>query len=255
MTISKSNSTPIRLYRFCRLFFHFFTGLATTGLLFPFYSQQRRDQAIVRWARKLLAILHVRVEVRGNIALPDTTGCIIAANHISWLDIFLIHTIRPARFVAKSEIRDWPVVGWLCAKTGTLFIERARRHHTAKINETMRDVVQEGGTVGLFPEGSTSLGDQLKKLHSSLFQAAVQSDVPLIPAAIRYTDMQNRRSEIPAYVDDMSLAKSLSQILAAPALCATLYFAAPIFPNGKNRRELTQETEDAITSLLHSRSD
>ncbi|MES2353838.1 MAG: lysophospholipid acyltransferase family protein [Pseudomonadota bacterium] len=251
MSTSQTNSLLIRLFRFCRLFLHFLLGLTTTGLLFPVYSQQQRDRAIVQWARKLLAILHVRVEVRGDVALRHTAGCIIAANHISWLDIFLIHTIRPARFVAKSEIRDWPVVGWLCAKTGTLFIERTRRHHTAKINEIMRDVVQEGGTVGLFPEGSTSLGDQLKKLHSSLFQAAVQSDVPLIPTAIRYTDIQRRRSEIPAYVDDMSLAKSLSQILAAPELCATLHFATPIIPTGKNRRELTQETENAIASLLH----
>jgi 1-acyl-sn-glycerol-3-phosphate acyltransferase len=248
---SRFNSLPIRILRFCRLLLHLFAGLATVGFVFPFCSQKQRSQIIVRWARKLLAVLHVRVQLRGEVPAPDGPGCIVAANHISWLDIFLIHTVRAARFVAKSEIREWPIIGWLCARTGTLFIERGRRHHTAKINEVMRDVVKSGGTVGLFPEGTTTRGDQLKKLHRSLFQAAVESDALLIPVAIRYIDPQGQRSEVAAYVDDMTLVQSINRIIAAPELCAVLHFASPIHASGKNRRELATEVEHAIASRLY----
>jgi 1-acyl-sn-glycerol-3-phosphate acyltransferase len=248
---SQSNSFPIRALRLCRLLLHFFTGLATVGFVFPFRSPRQCDQIITTWAQKLLAILHVHVELRGEVPAQEGAGCIIAANHISWLDIFLIHSVRCTRFVAKSEIRRWPLVGWLCAKTGTLFIERARRHHTAKINEVMRDAVRDGGAIGLFPEGTTSRGNQLGKLHSSLFQAAVESDAPLIPLAIRYTDSEGRHSEVTAYVDDMSLVQSISQIIAAPNVCAVLHFTTPIHASGKTRRELSLATENAIASLLY----
>jgi len=246
----QSNSLPIRLVRFCRLLLHLLAGIATAGLFFPHYSVTRRDRSIVRWARKLLAILHIHVELVGDIPQSEGAGCIIVANHISWLDIFLIHTVCPAHFVAKSEIRDWPLVGWLCAKAGTLFIERERRHHTAKINELMRDAVNNGATIGLFPEGTTTRGDQLRKLHSSLFQAAVESGAPLVPVAIRYTDAQGQRSETAAYIDDMSLAQSIAQIIAAPELYVRLHFAAPIIIADKNRRVLAAETGDALTKLL-----
>ena len=208
----------------------------------------------MRWARQLLAILHVHVEVRGGVPDNARAGCIIAANHISWLDIYVLQSVRPVRFVAKSEIRDWPIIGWLCDRAGTLFIERGRRHHTAEINRVMRDVALAGGTVGLFPEASTSLGNQLKKFHTALFQAVVDSDVPLTPAAILYTDAIGRRSEVAAYVDDMSLGQSLKQIVAAPEICVVLHFAAPISAAGKTRRELALEAEDAIASLLYPRN-
>jgi 1-acyl-sn-glycerol-3-phosphate acyltransferase len=246
-----STSYPVRLIRFSRLLLHVVTGLVIVRFAFSFFSVQRRDQAIIRWANKLLSILNIHLELRGETPAESGSGCIIVANHISWLDIFLIHTVRPARFVAKSEIRDWPVVGWLCEKTGTLFIERTQRRHTAQINQTMRDVVTSGGTVGLFPEGTTSRGDRLKKLHSSLFQAAVEADVSLAPVAIRYIDEKGERSEAPAYVDETSLLQSLAQILAIPRLHAVMHFAPPIGTAGKTRRELTREAEHTLTGLLY----
>lgn len=248
----RANSHLTRYFRLARMMLHLVLGCAQVGLLFPLCSQDQRDRVIVRWARQLLAIFHVHVALRGNIPIQETgAGCIIAANHISWLDIYVLQSVRPVRFVAKSEIRDWPVLGWLCDRAGTLFIERGRRHHTAKINQVMRDVVLAGGIVGLFPEATTSLGDQLKKFHSALFQAAVESGAPLVPAAIRYADKAGKRSEVAAYVGDMSMGQSLMRIIAEPELYVTLHFAPPISARGKTRRELTLEAEDAIASLLY----
>lgn len=247
----RTNSQLTRCLRLARLMLHLVLGCAQVGLLFPLYSQDRRGRTIVRWACQLLAILHVHVALRGQLSVEGDPGYIIAANHISWLDIYVLQSVRPIRFVAKSEIRDWPVLGWLCDRTGTLFIERGRRHHTAKINQVMRDVVLAGGIVGLFPEATTSLGDQLKKFHSALFQAVVESGAPLVPAAIRYTDKAGKQSEVVAYVDDMSMGQSLMRIIAEPELYVTLHFAPPISAQGKTRRQLTLEAEDAIASLLY----
>lgn len=245
-----ANGFFIRTLRFSRLLLHFVRGLATAGLLFPIYTGRQRDRAIVSWARQLLHILHLRVEVRGNLPSERDGGYVVAANHVSWLDIFVIHTVRPARFVAKSEIRGWPIAGWLCARAGTLFIERGRRHHTAAINERMRETVLAGGIVGLFPEGTTSDGAKLKKFHSSLFEAVVASGAPLVPAALRYTDMAGHRSLATAYVGDMNMAQSIVQIIASPELRVELHFALPIKPGGKKRQELAREAHAAIACLL-----
>ncbi len=244
------NGLFIRTARFTRLLLHCVQGFATAGVLFPIYTPRQRDRAIVLWARRLLSILHLRVQVSGAVPAEAGRGCIIAANHISWLDIFVVHTVCPARFVAKAEIRRWPLLGWLCARAGTLFIERGRRHHTAKINEMMLKAIDAGDTIAVFPEGTTTSGETLKKFHSSLFQAAAQSGAMLVPAAIRYTDSLDRRCEAAAYVDDISLAQSIQRILAEPELRVALQFAPPIQATGKSRRELTQQAEEAIARLL-----
>lgn len=252
MSSRSKNNHLVRFYRLTRLALHLMVGCAKVGLLFPFLDQRHRDNALVGWARQLLTILRVRVEVRGHRSNTQRSGCVIAANHVSWLDVYVLQSLYPVRFVAKSEIRDWPVIGWLCDRAGTLFIERDKRHHTAMINEVMRDVVREGGTVGLFPEATTTLGDRLKKFHSSLFQAVVASGAPLVPVAIRYTDSTGVRSEVAAYVDDTSLGASLLSIVAAPELRVVVHFAAPIRAEGKTRRDLALEAQEMVASLLFS---
>ena len=202
----------------------------------------------MRWARGVLAVAGVRLEVVGTP--PPLRATVIAANHISWLDIFVIQSVCPARFVAKSEVRDWPLLGWLCDRTGTLFIERERRHHTARINEVMRDVLAAGGTVGLFPEATTSPGDQLRKFHSSLFEASAATGASLVPAALVYRDAAGNRTDAAAYVDEMSLWDSLLAIAGEAGMVAELRFGEAISPAGLNRRRITARAYAAIAELL-----
>jgi 1-acyl-sn-glycerol-3-phosphate acyltransferase len=110
----------------------------------------------------------------------------IVANHVSWIDIFLISSVRPTRFVAKSEIRGWPLAGWIAERAGTLFIRRDQMRDMARIDARVREVLAEGDCVGLFPEGITTEGDELRKFHSSLFEPAVANGAHVHPAAIRY---------------------------------------------------------------------
>jgi 1-acyl-sn-glycerol-3-phosphate acyltransferase len=106
----------------------------------------------------------------------------IAANHVSWLDIFALSAAWPTRFVAKSEIRDWPAAGWIAERAGTLFIRRERKRDIARIHEQIHEVLERGDCVGLFPEGTTSEGDTLLKFHASLFEPAIANGARVHPS-------------------------------------------------------------------------
>jgi 1-acyl-sn-glycerol-3-phosphate acyltransferase len=241
---------PLQLLRLLRLALHLLQGLATAALLFPFCSPARRDRVIRAWSSKLLALLRVRVQVHGAANGTDARGAIFVANHISWLDIWIIDAQRACRFVSKAEVRDWPLMGWLAAKSGTLFIQRARRHHTAALNEQIRAALGENACVAMFPEGTTSDGRQLRRFYTSLLQPAADAGAPLIPLAIRYVGADGSPDVTPAYIDDMTLGDSLRRILAAPEIHAELTFLPPIDTRGKTRRDIAHAAQEAIAAAL-----
>ena len=118
-------SRATRVLRLARVGLHLARGVATAGLLYPFMSTARRREEVERWSGGLLAILAVKLEVSGGLPRAAAQPLMIVANHVLWLDIIAIDAVLPVRFVAKSEVRAWPLIGWLCAQAGTLFIERA----------------------------------------------------------------------------------------------------------------------------------
>ncbi len=176
---------------------------------------------------------------------------IVTSNHISWMDIFVINAIQPSRFIAKSEIRDWPIAGWLCEKAGTIFIRRTRRSDTAKINETMRAVLAEGATIGFFPEGTTTAGDKLLKFHTSLFEPAVANDATIAPVAIRYRRSDGEASVAAAFIGELSFAESVGQIISQKSMIAEITFAPQIAATGQTRRELALKAESAVAVILN----
>lgn len=239
------------LFRMLRFVLHVLEGLVTIKLIFPFISPRRRVELIRRWAAGTLAVFNVTVSIKGEVPPPGVTRVVFVSNHISWLDPALIMALRPAHFVAKSEIRAWPVLGWLSEKAGTLFIERGRRHDTARLNQSISQALNAGDCVGLFPEGTTTTGDTIKPFHASLLQAAVQAQAIVYPVAIRYCHPDGSLNIAPAYTDNISFVSSLKHVLAQPAIHAELVFVAPIPAEGRSRRELATEAECAIASALN----
>lgn len=229
------------------LLLHLLWGVVLAGLAFPLLDRDRRDRLIGHWARRLLAILGVRIEIDAVPELPQ--GALLVCNHVSWLDIYLIYAARRVYFVSKSEVRRWPVAGWLAHKTGTLFLERGRRADTARINAEMRALMQAGAWVAVFPEGTTSDGRGLRRYLPSLLQPAVELQCPVVPAALRYRTLDDGHSAAPAYVDNMSMWQSLRQIVTEPGIVAELRFGAPIQPGG-HRRALAREAEAVTARLL-----
>ena len=247
-----STRTPrlLRAVRWTRLLLHVASGFVTLRFIWPRADAQHRHEIAVRWAQSLLAILAVRVHCEGRPPPHARKGAMIAANHISWVDIFAISSLRHTRFIAKSEIRDWPLAGWLAERSGTIFIRRARRHDTARINERVHDALAEGDCVGLFPEGTTTEGDRLLKFHSSLFEPAVANRARVYPVAVRYEHPDGSPLRAAAYVGDLSFAQSLGLVIRTRETVVRLAFASPVDPDGLTRHEVAAEAHRRVATLL-----
>lgn len=240
--------TQLRLTAgFVRIGLNVLIGLLIVALYFPFASQGRREALIGWWARGVLRICGVTLQVEG---VPLSRGTMQVFNHVSWLDIYAVNAVEPVRFVAKSEIRAWPVFGYLAAKTGTLFLERGRRHAVHRANGVVADILREGGRVGVFPEGTTGDGSLLLPFHANLIQAAVDAAAPVQPVALSYRDATGKLSAAVAFVGDMSLLESMRRTLLAAPLSVHLAFLAPIKSAGRSRHELAQQARAAIGASL-----
>jgi 1-acyl-sn-glycerol-3-phosphate acyltransferase len=243
--------TPVRVYRAVSVLLHLFAGVFEVGALFPLYGHSRRSRAVSRWSARLLAIVNVKPSVQGAPPAIANRAAVLVANHVSWLDIQLIHSVWQVRFVAKSEVRLWPLIGWLSARTGTLFIERGKNRHAARINQSIHAAFQQGHAIGVFPEGTTTDGKELTRFHASLLQPAVDERAMVYPVALRYLDESGNVNVNASYVGDTTLMESMRMIFAEKAIRAELIFLPAIDATGKTRRELAAQTQSAIAAALN----
>jgi 1-acyl-sn-glycerol-3-phosphate acyltransferase len=238
----------IRAVRVVRVVLHLFAGMLTCGIVFPWVGTATRNRYIQRWSRKLLGICNVRVEqMPGAAALPHA---MIVANHVSWLDIFVINTLHPCRFVAKSEIREWPLVGWLVDKAGTVFIARGSRRDLRNIFKGLVASLHLGERVAFFPEGSTSIQGQLQPFHANLFEAAIDAKVPVQAYALKYVDASGMAHASVDYIGDTTFVQSMMIVLASTPIRAQLTCLAPMDVMGAHRRELAHTCEQAVAAAL-----
>lgn len=233
--------------RIGRLLLHVVWGVLLAGFVFPFVGPARRDRVIRAWSRRLLRIVGVELRMNAAPRLPD--GALLVCNHVSWIDVYLVLAAQRVHFVSKSEVRGWPIAGWLAHKTGTLFLERGRRADTARINAEMRELMAGGAWVAVFPEGTTSDGRGLRRFLPSLLQPAVELNRPIVPAALRYRTPGGEYCGAPAYIEGVNLWQSLMQITGEPAIVGELHFDEPIAPNA-HRRELAAQAEAAVAAML-----
>lgn len=240
---------PTRAFRLTRLALHVVVGLGVAGLIYPRVSALGKDRVLRWWGRGVLRALRVVPQVRGDAPPLESAGMLLVANHISWLDIFVIQAVKPVRFVAKHEIHSWPVLGWLCAQTGTLFIERDRARHAIHVIHAMREHIKAGVSIGIFPEGGSSLGDHVREFHAALFQAAPEGSA-ILPVALRYLDASGQPTTAPAYANEITLAECVRSILSQPKITVELNFEAPINVSGRSRRERSALTQEVIAQRL-----
>jgi 1-acyl-sn-glycerol-3-phosphate acyltransferase len=237
----------VQVWRCVRVTVHVLQGLATTIAVFPFVARNRQRASIHRWSRKLLELLGVEARVHGRLA--QRGNVLIVANHISWLDIFVINAVEPARFVAKAELARWPLVGGLIRRAGTIFVSRERRHDTRRVNHQAAEALAAGDVVAVFPEGTTTDGAALLKFHASLLQPIVDSHGHVQPMAIAYRDASGARSQAPLYGDE-TFAESFWRVCGASALAVDVVLPAPVAAHGLQRRDLASAAESAIRKAL-----
>ena len=221
------------------------------------------NRAPILFHRAFLRLFSVRVSQSGTPPLPGE-GALVLANHVSWLDIVALGSLRPLTFVAKSEIAGWPVVGLLAALQRTIFIDRQRRGATASVSAAMGHRLAEGELVVLFAEGTTGDGTRLLPFRSSLVgaaRAALQAEagrgrVRLQPLAITYP----RRNGLPvvrseragiAWYGDMELAPHLSAFVANGPIDVHVVWGAPVaFEAGSDRKAATAAAEAEVRAAL-----
>lgn len=240
----------MRALRWARMLAHAISAVLILRLVFPRADGVRRRHHVQRWAAKLVRILGITVKVSGHPPGKRERSAMIASNHVSWLDIFVIQGVYPARFIAKSEIRDWPLAGWIAERAGTIFIRREKRRDTHRINERVHEAMAIGDCVGLFPEGTTSEGDTLLRFHSSLFEPAVANEAHVHPCALRYERADGTLCRAMAYVGELSFMQSLGLAIRQRGIVARVAFAPPIDTRGLDRREVTRRAEEAVATLL-----
>lgn len=203
---------------------------------------------ISRWSAHILHILNVRLIISGSPPAANSAPAMFVANHVSWLDIWAINAVRTVHFVAKSEVRDWPLIGWLAEQAGVIFIERARRRDTSRVASAGAMALRQGQSLCVFPEGTTSDGTHLHPFRSSLLQSAVEAAAPVWPVTIKYLLDDGMPNTRVAYAGDTSLAESMRAILSHREILLHLVFSEPIASLGRDRRELADQAEAVIAA-------
>ena len=234
-----------------RVALHLGHGVIIVAFAFPFLGGSHRADRIQRWSAQLLRVLAIDLEAEGPPPAASTPA-LLAANHVSWLDPFVINAVRPVQFVAKSEVAHWPVIGWLAKHAGTLFVVRNRRHHTAQVNQLVAAAMRSGAVFAVFPEGTTTDGSRVLSFHASLLQPALESEAPLMPAALRYLRVDGSLCTEAAYDGDKSVFDTLLSMVSLPRIRVQLKFLPPLPSiDHPHRRELAAAAQRAIASALH----
>ena len=234
--------------KLARALVHALAGLLTILLVFPRLPQAQRDLRVQAWSSEMVACLGIRLVMRGQ---PVATGpVLLAANHISWLDITSLHAARHCRFVSKADVKHWPLIGPLASGAGTLFIERESRRDAMRVVHHMAERLRTGDVLAIFPEGTTSDGVSLRPFHANLFQAAIAADAPVQPVAMQFIDQATgKRSLAPCYIDDDTLIGSVWRTLCTPGIAVVITFGELQTAQGRGRRVWAADVRDVIVGM------
>ena len=198
-----------------------------------------------RTARMVLFVLGMRYRRFGEV--PEGP-MLVVANHISWFDIPLLHAMSPIWLVAKSGIRDWPLVGGLARAVGTIFIERGSDASRRRASRRMAALLQHGKMVGVFPEAGIRAERGVGRFHARLLAPAVRTGTPLLPVAIRYWrdgDVHDER----VFGPGTTFLSLLVTNLVRPPCEAQLIIGTPIAPGEAGRSDLAREAEEQVRRM------
>jgi 1-acyl-sn-glycerol-3-phosphate acyltransferase len=235
-------------WKLLRAMVHVGRGFWTIKILFPGLEQADRDARVHAWAGQMLRIVDVKLVVNGT---PPAGGpVLLVSNHISWLDILVIHASRHCRFVSKSDIKGWPLVSTLARGAGTLYIERESRRDAHRVVAQMAERLREGDILAVFPEGTTGNGITLMPFHANLIQAAIEASAPVQPMALKFIDAASGATSFaPSYVGDETLMESIWRTLVARGLKTVVTFGEPQAPQGQTRRAWADALREEIERL------
>ena len=199
------------------------------------------------WHSRMADILGVQITVSGYRPQPPA---MLVSNHVSWLDVVVLGGLTHTDFLSKYEIRKWPVVGWLAAKSGTLFIRRGDGEAGA-VSQQIAQRLSARGLLTLFPEGTTTDGRDVRPFFSRLFAAAVDTGTDVVPVALRY-HIDGALDPVAPYTDNQSIADSVRGLVARETTAVHVVFGTPIALHGHSRKQVAEQARAAIVQALQS---
>lgn len=237
------------VWRMVRAAWHVVKGLWIIRTRFERLTPEQRASLVRDWSHGVLRILGVELVVRGEV--PHRGPALVVANHVSWLDILVMNAAQPARFVSKSDVKHWPLLGSLITGAGTLYIERENRRDAMRVVHHVAERLQADDLIAIFPEGTTGDGSTLLPFHANLFQAAIAAEAPVLPVALSFVHAGARaRHEAPIYIGDTTLLASMWATLRATDVQAVVVFGDPQTVQGRSRRVWAEDVRTTIVGLL-----
>lgn len=252
MSLLPSLTPLLAALRLMAVGLHLLSGVLQVALLFRVVSRVRQRLLRQLWSRQLLLLLGVQLEpavlnTAGPVAALDG---LIVSNHVSFVDIFVINALVPSAFVCKEDVARWPLIGWLCRGSETVFLARGSRSAAYRVHRQIIGRLQAGERIAVFPEGTTSAGDRVLPFHGTLFQSAIDAGVPVVCLALSYHDRRGRPTKAAAYTGDLGLFQCLWQIATAAGDLRAHLQVLPPLTGLAERRHLAQHAQRRISQAL-----
>lgn len=234
-------------YRLLRVVLHLALGLWIAHFKLPRVSDASRHALVQNWAHGMLGCLALKLVIHGH---PASGPVLLVSNHISWADIVVLHAAKHCRFISKSDVKHWPIVGTLATAAGTLFIARESPRDAMRVVHHMVDCLNQGDVLAVFPEGTTGDGSVVLPFHGNLLQAAIVAKAPIQPVALAFCHaVTGAASFAPCYIGSDTLVQSLWRTLCADHLVAVVRFGDVETAAGRDRRQWATDLRCTIETL------
>lgn len=241
------------LIKYLRLLHAFGHAFWILWVKFPRLNRDQQLEGIQRWSQDTLNVLGIQVVHETPVVhvKNSESPLLLVANHVSWVDALIIQAIQPSIFVAKSEVKRWPVVGNIAAGCGVVFVDRGSPSSARRMVNDVASALHNGYCVAGFPEGTSSEGSSVRSFHANLFEAAISHQVPVLPLAIRYTNPNTGALCVKAaFIGDIGFVTSLHQIMACAGIQAKVHVGERLSPVGHSRRTLAQLSQRSVSQQL-----
>jgi 1-acyl-sn-glycerol-3-phosphate acyltransferase len=241
------------LWRLPLLLLHVTLGLAITVALISPLGRAFRvrgepgDEWVIRtWSKLMLRCFGMRVRRVGE---PLPGGVMFVANHVSWIDITLLHSQRVVGFVAKKEIERWPLIGFLASRGGSIFHHRGDNESLHGVMHQMLERLRQGRAIGVFPEGRTCNGQEVNVFHARIFQPAVLAQCMVQPVALKYGPGGAAQTVV-AFQKRENFLQNFWRLLGEPPRPVEVHFLEPTAAEGQGRRQLAEVCRERIVAAM-----
>ena len=243
--------------KYVRLIFCFVEAFWILWVRCPRWRREKKWTEIQSWSQRTLRTIGVAVQVHPgqDFSAMFTAPQLLVANHVSWLDVLVIQSLQPSVFVAKKEVRSWPVVGAIAQACEVVFVDRGSPSSARKMVADVRDALARGYRVTGFPEGTSTEGHDVRMFHANLFEAAIDGEAVVLPVALRYINATTgEHCQVAAFVGDIGFVESLHKVMCAPSITVNLSMGEPVSSQGHSRRTLAQLCHRSVSAQLEALS-